>query len=91
MWIVVAVKSALARVVERANHLAINPPLKLLLGPVDGVVVPGALRVVDLEVCATIERGGISFAEEVGQDVRGVSAEEFPINFCIPLAYPILN
>lgn len=53
--IVVTIESTRSSIRQSTDHLAVNPPLELIRGPVNGVVVPVILRIVDWVVdCAVV-------------------------------------
>ena len=66
-------------VLERANNLSVDDPVELLFGPVDTVGVE-LLDIVDLGFCPAVEAGRVAFAEVVGLDSAGDSAEPLPID-----------
>jgi hypothetical protein len=67
-------------VVQGADQVAINVPLDVLAGPVDGVGVEVILGVADGVVGTTVIGGGISLAEVVGLDLGGITTEPLPVN-----------
>lgn len=67
-------------VVEGAHGGAVNVPGRGRRGPLDGVVVPGPLRVADGLVGAAVVRGGVALAKVVGLHLVDVAAQPLPVD-----------
>ena len=62
---VLASESKSITVVECANKVAVNGPLDVSRGPVDGVGVPGTDRVGDIVVNCPVVGRGVALSKEV--------------------------
>lgn len=67
-------------VAESADDVAVDDPLDALCVPVEGVSVEGGLRRRNADVLDTVVSSGVALAEEIGLHVRGVAADELPID-----------
>lgn len=65
---------------EGSNDVVIDEPVDIAGGPLDGVLVEGAERVINGVVGATIVGGGVTLAEIVGLDLGVVAANPLPID-----------
>ena len=68
------------RVLEGADDSAVDDPVELLRGPLDGVGVEVVDGVRDTGEAAAVVRVGAALAEEVGLDLRGIAAEPLPVD-----------
>ena len=69
-----------AGVLESAHNGAVDDPVELLRGPLNGVSVELVDRVGDGRETATIVGVGATLAKEVGLDLGGVAAESLPVD-----------
>lgn len=64
-----------------ANNASVNQPLDAVTLPVDSVGVERSLGGADTDVGSTVVATSVAFAEVVGFDLSGITAESFPVDF----------